>query len=151
MRKSKERTAPLRIYRGNGFTIDLPEEWQDETVYALTGTTEDGIQHNVLINVEQNVETGSVAEYADRQIETLTTQLQGCRLLKRGETLLSNGLEAYEVIFRWCPAEEVMLYQRQIYALFENTAYTLTTTFTKRSRKTMGPEVDRIIMSFRPE
>ena len=138
-------------YRGNGFTINQPEEWQDETVYTLTGPIEDGVKHNVLINVEQDVEVDSVADHADRQIEALTVQLHGCRFLKRGEICLNNGLEAYEAVFRWYPAEEVRLYQRQIYVLFENTAYTLTSTFTKKSRKIIGPEVDRIMMSFRPE
>ena len=153
--ENTEKTRPTpggpQTYRGNVFTINQPEEWQDETVYTLTGPIEDGIKHNVLINVEHNVEVDSVAEHADRQIETLTAQLQGCRFLKRGEIRLNNGLEAYEAVFRWYPADEVRLYQRQVYVLLENTAYTLTSTFTKKSRKIIGPEVDRIMMSFRPE
>jgi hypothetical protein len=149
--QSERQEQPALGYRGNGFAIDMPEGWQDETIYTLTGPIEDGIKHNVSINVEQNVEVDSVTEHADRQIEALTAQLQGCRLLKRGEIMLANGLEAYEAIFRWCPTEEVQLYQQQVYVLFENTAYTLTTTFTKKSRKTKGPEVDHIMMSFRPE
>ena len=150
MKKRKEQAESLHIYRGNGFTIDQAEEWQDKTIYTLAGPVEDGIQHNVLVTVEQDVEVDSVADHADRQIESLEMALQGCRLLKRGEIRLNNGLEAYEAVFRWCPADEVRLYQRQIYVLFENTAYTLTTTFTKKTRKTRGPEVDRILMSFKP-
>jgi len=138
-------------FRGNGFTIDMPEEWQDKTIYTLAGPLEDDIQHNIMINVEQDVEIDSVADYADRQIESLETQLHGCLVLKRDEIRLANGLEAYEVIFRWHPMEDVQYYQRQIYVLFEDTAYTLTTTFTKRSRKIRGPEIDRIMMSFEPE
>lgn len=138
-------------FRGNGFTINMPEEWQDKTIYTLAGPVEDDIQHNILINVEQDVEMDSVAEYADRQIESLESQLHGCRVLKREETHLDNGLEAYDVIFRWDPMENVQYYQKQIYVLFEDAAYTLTTTFTKRSRKIRGPEIDRIMMSFEPE
>jgi hypothetical protein len=138
-------------FSGNGFTINMPEEWQDKTIYTLAGPVEDDIQHNILIRVEQDMEMDSVAEYADSQIESLEAQLQGCRVLKRDEVRLANGLEAYDVIFRWDPMEDVQYYQRQIYVLFEDTAYTLTTTFTKKSRKISGPEIDRILMSFEPE
>ena len=129
----------------------MPEEWQDKTIYTLAGPVEDDIQHNILINIERDAGIDSVADYADRQIESLESQLHGCRVLKRDEVRLDNGLEAYDAIFRWDPMDEVRYYQRQIYVLFEDTAYTLTTTFTKRSRKIRGPEIDRILMSFEPE
>ena len=138
-------------YQGDGFTIDQPYGWQDKTVYTLAGPVEDEIQHNIVINVEYDVEIGAVTELADRQIEFLEMQLQGCRTLKRGEVTLNCGLEAYEAIFRWQPTEEVRLYQRQVYVLSGETAYTLTTSFSKKTRKTRGPEIDRIMMSFEPE
>ncbi|MFC1716175.1 DcrB-related protein [Candidatus Poribacteria bacterium] len=139
------------VYRGNNFMIDQPDEWQDKTIYTLGGPIEDEIQHNIVINVEYDVEIDTVLELADRQIESLEMQLQGCRILKRGEITLNSGQEAYEAIFRWAPTDVNRFYQRQIYVLSGTTAYTLTTTFSKRTRKTRGPEVDRILMSFRPE
>lgn len=141
----------VSIYLGNGFTIDQPDGWQDKTVYTLGGPVEDGIQHNVVINVGHDVDIDSVEELADLQIASLEMQLQGFRILKRGEITLSNGQEAYEAIFRWEPTDVRRLYQRQIYVLAGKTAYTLTSTFSKRTRKTRGPEVDRILMSFRPD
>ena len=149
--RSEPHEAPASLFCGNGFTVCVPEGWQDKTNYTLAGPVQDGIQHNVLITVEQDVEDDSAADYADRQIESLEMQLHGCRLLKRAPVVLANGLEAYEAIFRWHPMEEVRLYQRQVYVLFEKTAYTLTTTFSKKTRKTIGPEIDRILMSFKPE
>ncbi len=141
----------MNVYRGNGFTIDQPDGWQDKTIYTLAGPTEDEIQHNIVINVEHEVEIDTVVELADRQIESLEMQLQGCRVLKRGEITLNSGQEAYEAIFRWDPTDVNRFYQRQIYVLSGTTAYTLTTTFSKKTRKTRGPEVGRILMSFRPE
>ena len=153
-RNSKEqerRTDLSSTFRGNSFTINMPEGWQDKTVYTLSGPIEDEIQHNVVINVGQDVDIDSVEELADLQIESLEMQLQGFRILKRGEVTLNNGHEAYEAVFRWEPTEVNRLYQRQIYVLAGKTAYTLTSTFSKRTRKTRGPEVDRILMSFEPE
>jgi len=138
-------------YQGNDFIIDMPEGWQDKTIHTVAGPIEGEIQHNVTINVEYDVEIDTVIELADRQIESLETQLQGCHILKRGEITLNSGQEAYEVIFRWEPTDVNRFYQRQIYVLSGTTAYTLTAAFSKKTRKTRGPEVDRILMSFRPE
>ena len=140
-----------RIYRGNGFTIGQPGDWQDATVYTLSGPIEDEMQHNIVINIGHDVDIDSVEELADLQIESLEMQLQGCRVLKRGKITLNNGHEAYEAVFRWEPTEVNRLYQRQIYVLAGKTAYTLTSTFSRKTRKTRGPEVDRIMMSFEPE
>ncbi len=142
---------PVSGFRGNGFTLNMPEEWQDKTIYTLAGPIEDGIQHNVLINVERDVEADSVTQLADRQIESMEMTLHGFRVLKRGEITLDNGQEAYEVVYRWEPTDMNRFYQRQIYVLSGKTAYILTSSFSKRTRKTRGPEVDRIFMSFQPE
>ena len=141
----------ISTFRGNRFTINRPQDWKDKSIYSLNGPIDSGIQHNILITVEYDVEIDSLANLADRQIESLETQLKGCRVLKRGERTLNNGQEAYEAIFRWYPTDEQCLYQKQIYVLFGSTAYALTTTFSKKTRKTRGPEVDRIMMSFKPE
>lgn len=148
-RRPSEKT--VSTYRGNGFTIDQTDGWQDKTIYTLAGPIEDEIQHNVVINVEYDVDIDTVIGLANRQIESLEMQLQGCRILKRGETTLNSGQEAYEAIFRWDPTDVNRFYQRQIYVLSGTAAYTLTTTFSKKTRKTRGPEVGRILMSFRPE
>lgn len=149
--QTDQQTESTSAFRGNGFTISMPEGWQDKTVYTLSGPIEDEMQHNIVINVGQDVDIDSVEELADLQIESLEAQLQGCRILKRGAITLNNGHEAYEAIFRWEPTDVNRLYQRQIYVLAGKTAYTLTSTFSKKTRKTRGPEVDRILMSFEPE
>jgi len=110
----------------------------------------DGIQHNIIVMVEEDMPYNSVSQYADMQISALENELHGCTILKREETNLSNGYPAYKVVLRWCPTDNFRVYQEQIYILIDKTAYKLTTTFTKRTRKTLGPEIDRIIMSFQP-
>jgi len=149
--RSEDKPKPTLGFRGNLFTINMPQGWQDKTIYTIAGPVEDEVQHNIVINVDHDVEIDSVDTLAKLQIETLEAQLQGCRILKRGAVTLNNGQEAYEVIFRWEPTNLKRLYQRQIYVLAGTTSYTLTTTFTKKTRKTRGPEVDRIMMSFESE
>lgn len=141
---------PNRMYRGNSFSIRQPEEWNDKTVHTLFGPVEDGIQHNVLINVEYGITCNTVEQYADIQITSLENSLKSYVLLKQEKISLSNGFPAYKIVFRWYPAENIRVYQEQIFVLADKTAYKLTSTFTKKTRKTLGPQVERILMSFIP-
>jgi len=77
--------------------------------------------------------------------------LKSCTFLKKGETKLDNGMEAYEAIFSWFPVEDVKIYQHQIYILVDSTAYKLTASFTKKTRQTLGPQVERMMLSFNPK
>lgn len=148
--KNGQSTGSEWIYQGNRFTIDQPEGWQDKTIYTLVGPVEGGIQHNIIINVEYDVKIDSLLDYADLQIASLEQQLKGCRILKREAISLNNGIPAYRAIFRWFPTDQLRLYQEQIYVLAGGSAYKLTTTFTKKTRKTLGPKVERSMMSFQP-
>jgi hypothetical protein len=151
MRKNEQSVESSRIYQGNNFTINQQEGWVDKTIYTLAGPVEDGIQHNILITIEEDVEFDSVAEYADFHITAMEEELKGYIVLKREEISLANGLPAYRAIYRWYPTDEMCIYQEQMFVLADGTAYKLTTTFTKKTRKTLGPQVERILMSFQPD
>ena len=138
-------------YRADRFVFALGEDWTDKTMYILGGPVTDGVQHNITIHVEPDVPVEALLDYADVQIQSLETQLQRCRVLKRDQVELDTGLPAYRAIFTWYPAEDRRLYQEQLYVLHQQTGYTLTATFTKKTRKTLGPQVERIMLSFTPE
>ena len=135
-------------FRGNGFTLDQLDEWEDKTIYTITGPVIDGIQHNVIINVDREMVFDNVADYAEWQIKTLEEELKGCTLLNKGETKLTNGTEAYEAIFSWYPLDDFRIYQHQIYILVDKVAYKLTASFTKKTRQTIGPSIVRMMLSF---
>ncbi len=141
----KDKTIP---FQGNGFTLNQLEDWQDKTIYTITGPVIDGIQHNVIINVDREMIFDTVTDYADWQIKTLEEELKGCTLLKRGETKLTNGTDAYEAIFSWYPLDDFRIYQHQVYILIDKIAYKLTASFTKKTRQTIGPSIVRMMLSF---
>ena len=136
------------LFQGNGFTLNQLEDWEDKTLYTLTGPVTDGIQHNVIITIDKEPVADNVLDYADFQITTLEKELKSCMLLKRGETKLANGTDAYEAIFSWYPTDELRIYQHQIFVLIEKVAYKMTASFTKKTRKTIGPAVERMMLSF---
>jgi hypothetical protein len=141
---------PESPYRGDLFTMRLYDDWQDKTIYTIAGPVTDGIQHNIIINLNPDVETDSLRDYADWQIASLTGELKGCRVLYQGPITLANGLSAYKAIFCWYPTEELRIYQEQIYVLVGTAGYNLTASFTKKTRKTLGPLVERMMLSFNP-
>jgi hypothetical protein len=141
---------PTVPYRADTFTLRLYDDWHDKTVFTLTGPVTDGIQHNITINVEPESQFESVREYAEWQIKAIEDELKACMLLKKEEIKLANGMPAFRAIFSWWPTNDLRVYQEQIYVLFEGTAYRLTATFTKKTRKTIGPLVEQMMLSFAP-
>ncbi len=141
---------PKKNYRGNEFMINLYEDWQDKTVFTITGPVTDGIQHNITIMVDHDVEVDNLQDFADWNVGTLENELKGCRVLKQGEINLNNGIPAYKVVYVWYPTEELRIYQEQILVLVNKTGYKLTASFTKKTRKTLGPQVERMMLSFNP-
>lgn len=148
---SQPLSASKRSYNAHAFTLALPEGWQDKTVFTLTGPVEHGVQHNVLINVEPGTPFATAWDFAEHHISALQNELKGCRLLKSGKKTLANGLAAHEAIFSWYPTNALRVYQQQIYVVHEKIAFKLTATFTKKTRKTLGPKVERMMLSFIPE
>jgi hypothetical protein len=146
-KKVEDKTRP---YNADQFSLKMLEDWQDKTIFTLTGPVTDGIQHNVIINVDPDCPFDSVNEYAEWQIKTLEDELKGCILLKEGELKLDDGSDAYEAIFSWYPTDDLRIYQHQIYTLKDTTAYKMTASFTKKTRQTIGPAVVRMMLSFIP-
>lgn len=141
---------PSVPYRANSFSLSLYESWQDKTVFTITGPVETGIQHNLVITVEEETQFESLRDYAEWQINIMENELKACRMLKREEIKLTNGMPAYRAIFSWYPTDELRVYQEQMYVLHEKTAYRMTATFTKKTRKTLGPLVEQMMLSFTP-
>ncbi len=121
--------------------------WEDKTLYTLLGPVTDGIQHNVIIDVGRDTPFDTLEEYADWHIKTFESELKSCMLLKRGEIKLTNGTDAYEAIFSWYPSDEIRIYQQQIFVLVEKTTYKMTASYTKNTRKTIGPAIERMMLS----
>lgn len=137
-------------YQANTFVMSLPEGWTDKTLFVLAGPVSDGLQHNVTITVAQDLPFTSVREFAEWQIASAQQELKSCRLLKKGSMMLANSTPAYQAIFCWFPTETLKVYQEQLFVLSDGCAYTLTATFSKKTRKTLGPQVERMMLSFVP-
>ncbi|MEM1125566.1 MAG: DcrB-related protein [Bacteroidota bacterium] len=144
--------APMgAAYRAQTFDLRLAEGWDDQTVYTLLGPVEDDVQHNVTVVVGSDInEEMTLIEFAQTHIQTVEQQLKGCRVLLKERVALASGRPAVRAIYVWYPTEEVRLYQEQLYILDTPRSYILTASFSKKTRKTLGPAVERMMLSFEP-
>jgi hypothetical protein len=81
----------------------------------------------------------------------MASRLNDCLILRRDDVELTAGLPASRVIYGWSPEEGLRLYQEQVYVLHNGAGYTLTASFTRQTRKQLGHEVERVMLSFKPE
>jgi hypothetical protein len=138
-------------YRADAFRMMLPSgDWEDRSVYTLTGPTIDGIQHNITVHIEDEPDGESVYDFAGQEIALLEPQLDNCRILTDDPVNLMCGHPAYRAIYTWMPEDDLKLYQEQVYVLANGVGYVLTASFTRKTRKQLGARVEQMMLSFTP-
>ena len=146
--EKKKQISSNHTILNNRFALHVPDTWEDKTVYTFEGPEEDGIRHNIWVTIENNVEVPDLERYAQMNIQAVENELQGYHGLKQGLLTLQNCHPAYEHVYRWSPVENREVYQRVMYVLKNKTGYILTSTFSKKTWKILGSEVDKILRSF---
>ena len=134
----------------NQFRIDLPDGWEDRTVYLYMGPDDSGIQHNLQLVIDPDVSNADLSEYAHDRFDSLASSLQGAEVLKQEEKILPSGRRVFECVYKWVPVDGQILFNKVIYMIIEKSGYTFSANFSKKTIKTIGVEVDRIIDSFMP-
>jgi hypothetical protein len=133
-----------------GIRMTLPSDWIDQTVYAYKGPDEGGVQHNLVVMIDSELETKDLQLYAKQRMQALQDTLQGFELLAERDRTLGSGLAAREAIFKWIPSEGKVIFQKQVYIIAGDRAYNFTASFSKQTLKTIGNDVDAMIDSFIP-
>ncbi|NLI16199.1 MAG: DUF1795 domain-containing protein [candidate division Zixibacteria bacterium] len=131
--------------------LELPPGWIDETVYTFKGPDDSGVQHNLVLMIDKEAKPDDITAYAKQRIQTLAQTLQGFELLGEQPKKVKSGFDAYEAVYKWIPTEGKVIFQKQVYLIAYGVTYNFTASFSKKTIKTIGVEVDAIIDSFRPE
>jgi len=133
----------------NRFDLTLPLGWEDQTVYCYAGPFDSGVQHLLTLSVDPKV-VAPLADYARERIDITMETLSGTEILKEEEKTLPSGAQAYEVVLRWIPTEDNVIFRKQVYVKIGSSVYCFAANFSKKTIKTVGVEVDRIIDSITP-
>jgi hypothetical protein len=135
----------------NLFHCTLPDNWKESTIYTFEGPHDSGIQHNLVLVIDTKVPKKiALAEYAKIQFGTNKEVLPGFAMVNEIEKELPNGNKIYEIVYKYVPSDELVLFQKQIFMILEGKGYIFTATFTKKTLQTISHEVDEIISDFAP-
>jgi hypothetical protein len=138
-------------HTNNLFRLVLPEEWEDRTVFTYFGPMDSGVQHNLTITVDPKPkEKKDLASYVRSQIHNNESEFPGFTMIAEREKELPSGIPAYEIVYKFCPTEGKVIFQKQIFILTEGKGYILTASFSKKTMKTISHVVDEMIASFSP-
>ena len=134
----------------NSFRLTLTDGWEDRTVHYFMGPEDSSVQHVLNLVVDRNAQTDDVEDYARDRINQIIESMPAAEILKEEQKTLPNGVEAYEVIYKWVSPNGKVTFQKLVYIIRDGVAYTFSANFSKKTIKTIGVEVDRIIDSFEP-
>lgn len=132
------------------FKLNLPDSWENNTVYTYMGPDDSGLQHILNLTIDTYVETDDLSEYAKERINIVLENIHSAEVLLEEERTLDNGHQAYVCVYKWSPSAEQIIYQKLVYMIINNIGYNFIANFTKKTFKTIGIEVDRIINSLTP-
>ena len=132
----------------NLFQLTFPDGWRETTVYTFEGPHDSGVQHNLVLLVDPFLSKSvSLKEYAQAQLSGPRQVMPGFEMLGEIEKQLPDGTPAFEIVYKYVPAENVILYQKQVYFFKQGKAFVFTGTFSKKTLKTIANEFDDVVAS----
>lgn len=135
----------------NKFSLNLPEGWTDTTVFTYQGPHDSGVQHNIVVIIDPAVDKKiDLKTYATQQLDNSKIVLPGFEMINEKEKTMPSGVEAYEIVYKYIPADEVIIFQKQVFMFVGGKGFSFTASFSKKTLKTIAHEVDEIIASFVP-
>jgi len=125
--------------------IELPDGWEDQTVHFFMGPEESGMQHTLTVMVDPAPDTRDLAEYSERYTPRWVEALPNSELLSDQPQQLEGGSSCWSVVCKSIPAERQILLHKRWYLLVNKTGFICTASFTKRTIKTIGVDVERTV------
>ncbi len=110
----------------NGFTTDLPDDWQDRSMITLVGPPRDGFAPNAVIMREPVGPRVSIEDYAREQREAALAEIPGLEIIDERPTRV-NGCAAFQRLQRFS-AQGRMLQQTQTFVLAKGLVFVITCT-----------------------
>ncbi len=130
------------------FNLVFPEHWKDTTQFSFDGPEVSGVKHSLMVTLDEESKPKDLVSYAKDRIALLMETLECATVLKEGELETDTGFTGYEVVYKWSPVEGAPLFQRQTWIIAEDVVFNFVASFSKKTIKTVGQEIDLIIHSF---
>lgn len=129
------------------FSKNLPEGWEDQSVFTFQGPDEDGAAHFLTLIVDRRAGDAELEEYAEEHIDAELEALPGMTVLAGGVKTLPGEKKIYQVTYKWISSDDKVIIRRQVFAVEDGTGFMFSINFTKRSVKLLGNQADQVIQS----
>jgi hypothetical protein len=132
----------------NTFQLTFPDEWKETTVHTFEGPSDSGLQHNLVVTVLPELEkNSSIADYAKAQTLTSAQALPGYQLISQNDSTMFENVSGYEIVYKYMPSDDIQFFQKQWYFVINKRVYLFTSTFNKKTLKTIIHDVENVIRS----
>jgi hypothetical protein len=86
----------------NLFQLAFPDDgWKETTVHTFEGPHDSGVQHNLVLTVDQNPPRDiELKNYAKGQFEITTHLLPGFEFIEEKEWMMPSGAPIYEITYK---------------------------------------------------
>jgi hypothetical protein len=132
----------------NNVYLDLPDGWENRTVYTYMGPDDSGVQHILTLVMDDKVDGTNLSEFASQRVEVIKDTMASITVLKDELKELPSGRVVHEFVYKWVPTDDRIIFQKVVYLLINDVGYTFSCNFSKKTIKTIGLQVDQIIDSF---
>ncbi|MCD6379011.1 DcrB-related protein [bacterium] len=132
------------------FNIKLPKGWQDQTSYYFKGPEIDGFGHEILLNVDRFLQHDDIKIFAREKIDPIVQTMQGIDVLKDEEVTIEEGNPAYEFVYKWIPADEIVEIHKYIFVIMDEMGFMFNIRCNRKSYKMLGSQVKKIVEGLLP-
>ena len=132
------------------FKINLPDGWEDQTVYTFRGPDNSGVQHMMMLNVDRHLQAEDITSFAEEKTDPIIQALQGVEVLKDEEVTLENGNPVYEFVYKWVPSDGNVIFQKHVFVIKDGIGFNFSAGFSKKTIKTIGTQMSEIVESLLP-
>lgn len=134
----------------HSFAFDLPDGWEDQTVYTLMGPEDSGVQHSLTLNIDRHLQHDDIRSFAQEKTEPIAETLQGVEILKNEETTIEGGNPTWEFVYKWVPGNGQVMFQKHVFVLKDGMGFSFSAGFSRKTLKTVGLQMKDIIESLVP-
>jgi len=134
----------------NPFKFDLPQGWMDQTVYVFQGPKEADLDHSLILTIDRTIRYPNIADFAAEKISPIIETMSSIEVLKNEETTLPECNPAWEFVYKWVPADNMIFFFKYVFVYKDNLGFTFSGKFTKQTIKTVGAQMKQIIENLLP-
>lgn len=136
--------------KNNRFSFDLPQGWEDQTVYIFEGPKEGETEHRLVLYLDRQLQDTDLLSFAHSKTGPIVDNLSGVEILKDEDVTLEHCNSCYEFVYKWIMAENLAYYHKYIFVIKDGVGFTFSCRFTKGTYKLLGHQMNEVVEALVP-